>query len=129
MSALERWQQDQERMAQQIVARMQEALQDDAQFEHWLLQQPQNGEFVGNPVEDFLCDVTGLYWGVSHVSVRLHLVNINRTVQMETPEWVMRLLDAVGTCHLGIEPLTVADCLAVVSAWREEASDGEESVE
>jgi hypothetical protein len=123
MSALERWQQDQERMAQQIVARMQEALQDEMWFRRWLFQQSPDGEFVSNPVEDFLYDVTGFCWEVSHVMVRLRLARANRVVQMETPEWVMRFIDAVGTCHVGIEPLTVANCLAVFAEQREEASN------
>lgn len=122
---MDRWQQDQERMAQQVAARVQEALGDEMWFRRWLFQQPQDGEFVSNPVEDFLYDVTGFCWEVSHMVVRLRLTRANRMVQMETPEWVARLLDGIGTCHLGIELLTVADCLAVVLAWREEASHGE----
>jgi hypothetical protein len=128
MSALERWQQDQERMAQQIVAQMHGALQDDTQFRQWLAQQPADGEFLGNPVEDFLSDVTGFCWEVGCVVVRLYLTQANRMVQMETPAWVMHFLDAVGMCHLGIESLTAADCLAVFAEQREEARDGQESL-
>jgi hypothetical protein len=126
MRGMDQQRRDRARAVRKVASLVEQTLRDDRDFVTWLHCLAGEMKLGVNPLELFLKDLTGFTWDVGPVVMRpLRL----REAWVATPEWVRCFLEAIGTCHVGIEPLTVADCLAVFSEQREEFSHGEESVE